>query len=142
MVEEVSANLRAFAAANGIDRRVAAGAVQMLGTSGTVTTLAGVYLDLPRYNRAVVDGCYLEFAAIREISRRLAAMTCAERTANPCIGAERADLVVAGCAILEAICGLWPVGRLRVADRGVREGILAGLILANRRDHRRRRRWQ
>jgi exopolyphosphatase/guanosine-5'-triphosphate,3'-diphosphate pyrophosphatase len=142
MVEEVSGHLRAFAAANGIDRRVAAGAVQMLGTSGTVTTLAGVYLDLPRYNRAVVDGCYLEFAAIREVSRRLAAMTCEERTANPCIGPDRADLVVAGCAILEAICGLWPVGRLRVADRGVREGILAGLILANRRDHRRRRHWQ
>jgi exopolyphosphatase/guanosine-5'-triphosphate,3'-diphosphate pyrophosphatase len=141
MVEEVAGRLRGFADANGIDRRVAAGAVQMLGTSGTVTTLAGVHLDLPRYNRSVVDGCYLDFAAIREVSRRLAAMTCEERTANPCIGPERADLVVAGCAILEAICGLWPVGRLRVADRGVREGILAGLIHANRRRHPRRR-WR
>jgi exopolyphosphatase/guanosine-5'-triphosphate,3'-diphosphate pyrophosphatase len=133
MVEEVSAHLRGFAEANGINRRVAAGAVQMLGTSGTVTTLAGVYLGLPRYNRAVVDGCYLDFAAIREVSRKLAAMTCEERKASPCIGAERADLVIAGCAILEAICGLWPVGRLRVADRGVREGILAGLMRADRR---------
>ena len=68
-------------------------------------------------------------------------MTCEERTANPCIGPDRADLVVAGCAILEAICGLWPVGRLRVADRGVREGILAGLMQSNRSSRRGRRHW-
>ena len=137
MVEEVASHLRAFAGRNGIDRRVAAGAVQMLGTSGTVTTLAGVHQGLPRYNRSIVDGCYLDFAAISRVSRDLAAMTCEERSANPCIGPERADLVVAGCAILEAICGLWPVGRLRVADRGVREGILASLIQADRRPVRR-----
>jgi exopolyphosphatase/guanosine-5'-triphosphate,3'-diphosphate pyrophosphatase len=141
MVEDVAVRLRGFAECNGIDRRVSAGAVQMLGTSGTVTTLAGVHLELPRYSRSVVDGCYLDFAAIRSLSRMLAAMTWEERSANPCIGPERADLVVAGCAILEAICGLWPVGRLRVADRGVREGILAGLIHANRR-RLLRRRWR
>ncbi|MGH6961645.1 MAG: Ppx/GppA family phosphatase, partial [Dongiaceae bacterium] len=124
MVAEVAGRLEDFAVANGIDRRVAAGAVQMLGTSGTVTTLAGVHLGLSRYDRSVVDGCYLDFAAIQSVSRQLAAMTCEERSANPCIGPERADLVVAGCAVLEAICSLWPVGRLRVADRGVREGIL------------------
>jgi exopolyphosphatase/guanosine-5'-triphosphate,3'-diphosphate pyrophosphatase len=142
MVEEMTLQLRSFAEQHGIDRRVAAGAVQMLGTSGTVTTLAGVHLGLPRYNRSVIDGCYLEFSAIREVSRKLAAMTCEERTANPCIGPERADLVVAGCAILEAICILWPIGRLRVADRGVREGILAGLMQANRRGGRGRQRWR
>ncbi len=136
MVAEVAGRLQDFAVANGIDRRVAAGAVQMLGTSGTVTTLAGVHLGLPRYDRSVVDGCYLDFPAIQSVSRQLAAMTCEERSANPCIGPERADLVVAGCAILEAICGLWPVGRLRVADRGVREGILAGLLHATRRHGR------
>jgi len=138
MVEEVSASLRSFAEANGINRRVAAGAVQMLGTSGTVTTLAGVHLGLARYNRALIDGSYLEFPAIRAVSQQLASMTCEERTANPCIGPDRADLVVAGCAILEAICSLWPVGRLRVADRGVREGILAGLMQSNRQQHGRR----
>jgi exopolyphosphatase/guanosine-5'-triphosphate,3'-diphosphate pyrophosphatase len=68
-------------------------------------------------------------------------MTCEERTANPCIGPDRADLVVAGCAILEAICGLWPVGRLRVADRGVREGILAGLMQSSG-SRRGRRYWR
>ena len=141
MVAEVSSHLRAFAEANGINDRVAVGAVQMLGTSGTVTTLAGVHLGLPRYNRSLIDGCYLDFAAISEISETLAAMTCEERTANPCIGPDRADLVVSGCAILEAICGLWPVGRLRVADRGVREGILAGLMQAHLRPLPRRR-WR
>jgi exopolyphosphatase/guanosine-5'-triphosphate,3'-diphosphate pyrophosphatase len=133
MVAEVAAHLRPFEAAYGIARHVAAGAVQMLGTSGTVTTLAGVHLGLPRYDRSVVDGSYLEFDAIQAISRRLAAMDCASRATSPCIGPERADLVVAGCAILEAICTAWPVGRLRVADRGVREGILFGLLAATRR---------
>lgn len=140
MVTDVTDYLRDFAAANGIDRRVSAGGVQMLGTSGTVTTLAGVYLGLPRYDRSVVDGSYLDFPAIRAVSRQLAAMTCEERSANRCVGPERADLVVAGCAILEAICGLWPVGRLRVADRGVREGILDGLMNATRRRGRERHR--
>ena len=141
MVADVTGRLRAFAGRNGIDRRVSAGAVQMLGTSGTVTTLAGVHLGLPRYNRSIVDGSYLDFTAISGLSRKLAAMTCDERSAHPCIGPDRADLVVAGCAILEAICSLWPVGSLRVADRGVREGILAGLIQANGRRPLRRR-WR
>jgi exopolyphosphatase / guanosine-5'-triphosphate,3'-diphosphate pyrophosphatase len=128
MVEEVAVQLRPFAAAHGIAEGIAAGTVQMLGTSGTVTTLAGVHLGLARYDRNQVDGRYLDFAAIRRVSAELAAMECAERAGNPCIGRDRADLVVAGCAILEAMCRLWPVGRLRVADRGVREGILHGLM--------------
>jgi exopolyphosphatase/guanosine-5'-triphosphate,3'-diphosphate pyrophosphatase len=133
MVQDVSAHMAAFAERNGIGPKVAAGAVQMLGTSGTVTTLAGIHLGLARYDRSLVDGTYLDFPAIRSISRNLAAMTYEERSAHACIGVDRADLVVAGCAILEAICGLWPVGRLRVADRGVREGILDGLLNSARR---------
>jgi exopolyphosphatase/guanosine-5'-triphosphate,3'-diphosphate pyrophosphatase len=127
MLDEVRRDLRAFEARHGIAARVAAGAVQMLGSSGTVTTLAGIHLGLPRYIRALVDGTTLDFAAIGALSRRLAGLSLAERATQPCIGRERADLVVAGCAILEAICETWPVGRLRVADRGVREGILIGL---------------
>jgi len=107
--------------------------VQMLGSSGTVTTLAGVQLGLARYDRTYVDGTYLAFADIDRVSRGLAAMTGPERAAQPCIGRERADLVVAGCAILAAICRTWPVGSLRVADRGVREGILFGLMRAGAR---------
>jgi exopolyphosphatase/guanosine-5'-triphosphate,3'-diphosphate pyrophosphatase len=128
MADEMRAALLPFETRHGIARRIAAGQVQMLGSSGTVTTLAGVHLDLPRYNRAQVDGAVLSFTALRQASRRLAAADWEERAKHPCIGRERADLVLAGCAILEAICTLWPVGRLSVADRGIREGILSGLI--------------
>jgi exopolyphosphatase/guanosine-5'-triphosphate,3'-diphosphate pyrophosphatase len=100
----------------------------MLGSSGTVTTLAGVHLELPRYDRSRVDGSALDFADIATVSRRLVSLSWAERAAHPCIGEERADLVLAGCAILDAICLAWPVGRLVVADRGVREGILLGFF--------------
>jgi exopolyphosphatase/guanosine-5'-triphosphate,3'-diphosphate pyrophosphatase len=130
MVGEVAALLGPFAASHGLGDAVPARRVQMLGTSGTVTTLAGVHLGLTRYDRNQVDGRHLEFGAIRRVSAMLAEMDCAARAAHPCIGRDRADLVVAGCAILEAICRLWPVGRLRVADRGVREGILLGLSFA------------
>jgi exopolyphosphatase / guanosine-5'-triphosphate,3'-diphosphate pyrophosphatase len=130
MVDAVMRSLAPLEAAHGIAAQVAEGRVQMLGSSGTVTTLSGIRMNLPRYDRSVVDGSWLEFATIVEITRDLARMTCAERARQPCIGRDRADLVVAGCAILEAICRLWPVGRVRVADRGLREGILFGLIAA------------
>ncbi len=128
IVAKVMRRVAPFEERHRIRDRIAAGAVQMLGTSGTVTTLAGVHLQLPRYTRSVVDGTYLTFGDVRALSRSLAAMDVRERAAHPCIGPKRADLVVAGCAILEAICATWPVGKLRVADRGVREGILIGLI--------------
>ncbi len=126
--DEVAALLAPLEARHEIAKRIASGEVQMLGSSGTVTTLAGVHLKLPRYERAYVDGTYLQFDEIDRVSRELAALTGPERAARPCIGGERADLVVAGCAILAAICRTWPVGSLRVADRGVREGILFGLM--------------
>ncbi|HXP76627.1 MAG TPA: Ppx/GppA phosphatase family protein [Stellaceae bacterium] len=128
MVEEVRASLAPFEERHAISRLVADGSLQLLGSSGTVTTLAGVHLDLPRYDRTKVDGSVLRFAEIDRASRRLAALSWEERAAHPCIGEERADLVLAGCAILEAICSLWPAGRLVVADRGVREGILLGFF--------------
>lgn len=125
---EIAAMLAAFCARNEIASAVSGGAVQMLGTSGTVTTLTGIHLRLPRYDRSQVDGRYLEFEAIDAINRELAALDWQGRAATPCVGPERADLVVAGCIILSAICRLWPVGRLRVADRGLREGILFELV--------------
>ncbi|MBX6324146.1 MAG: Ppx/GppA family phosphatase, partial [Rhodospirillaceae bacterium] len=131
MVADATAHLRTFDAGGEIAAALAAGGAQVLGTSGTVTTLAGVHLGLARYDRTRVDGCFLTAEALKGVTRRLAAASYEERVANPCIGRERADVVVAGCAILEAICGLWPVGRLRVADRGVREGILFGLMAAD-----------
>ena len=104
------------------------GALRLLGTSGTVTTLASVYLKLPSYDRRAVDGLVVPVAEMRAIGHRLAAMSIAERARVPCIGSERADLVVAGCAILEAILDLWPAARVGVADRGIREGILRSLM--------------
>ena len=101
---------------------------RLLGTSGTVTTLASVFLGLPSYERRAVDGLHVPTAEMRAISRRLAAMSMAERQHVPCIGTERADLVVAGCAILEAILDLWDAPRVGVADRGIREGILRSLM--------------
>ena len=105
---------------------------RLLGTSGTVTTLGSVHLGLPCYDRSVVDGLIVPAAAMRRISGELAAMSVPERSQLACIGTERADLVVAGCAILETIMDLWPAERLGIADRGIREGILRRLMGAQR----------
>jgi exopolyphosphatase / guanosine-5'-triphosphate,3'-diphosphate pyrophosphatase len=128
MVAEAETALVPFEQTHRIRRYIAAARVQMLGSSGTVTTLAGVHMALPRYTRALVDGSVLTFEQIAVVSGRLAGLDFAGRAASPCVGRERADLVLSGCAILDAICASWPVGRLRVADRGVREGILFDLI--------------
>jgi len=100
----------------------------LLGTSGTVTTIAGIHLRLPRYDRARVDGCWMQTNDARSIVRSLLDRSYEERVAEPCIGRDRADLVLAGCAILEALVRMWPCERIRVADRGLREGILATLM--------------
>jgi exopolyphosphatase / guanosine-5'-triphosphate,3'-diphosphate pyrophosphatase len=131
MVAEAKAALAPFERTHKIGRHVARASVQMLGSSGTVTTLAGVHMALTRYTRGLVDGTLLTFDEIAAVSARLAALGLAGRAANPCIGRERADLVLSGCAILDAICATWPVGRLIVADRGVREGILCDLMRAS-----------
>jgi exopolyphosphatase/guanosine-5'-triphosphate,3'-diphosphate pyrophosphatase len=102
--------------------------LRLLGTSGTVTTLASLHLDLPQYDRRAVDGLVVPAQAMRDISTELSSMSIEKRRELPCIGRERADLVVAGCAILETILDLWPANRLGVADRGIREGILRSLI--------------
>ena len=105
--------------------------LRLLGTSGTVTTLASLHLDLPQYDRRAVDGLIVPASSTREISQSLSAMSPEERRQLPCIGNERADLVVAGCAILEAILDIWPAPRLGVADRGIREGILRSMMSAD-----------
>ncbi len=102
--------------------------LRLLGTSGTVTTLASLHLKLPQYDRSAVDGLIVQSDSMRNLCTSLAGMTPAQRRAQPCIGRERSDLVIAGCAILEAILDLWPAHRLGVADRGIREGILRGLM--------------
>ena len=128
MVADVTAALADFEGAHRFRSRIAKGCAHFLGTSGTVTTIAGIHLGLPAYDRSRVDGCWLSAPDVRQVSDALIGMSYAERVAQPCIGQERADLVLAGCAILEALLRVWPCQRLRVADRGLREGILATLM--------------
>jgi len=129
----VSESFSAFAKRVGPARGSAAetGPLRLLGTSGTVTTLASLHLELPQYDRRMVDGLIVPAESMRDISSRLSSMSIEERREVNCIGRERADLVVAGCAILESILDLWPAARLGVADRGIREGILRSLIASH-----------
>jgi exopolyphosphatase / guanosine-5'-triphosphate,3'-diphosphate pyrophosphatase len=103
----------------------------LLGTSGTVTTIAGVHLGLRRYDRSRVDGCWMTEQAVDSVIKQLLGMTYEQRAANGCIGRERADLVMAGCAILEEVRSAFPAENVRVADRGLREGILAEMFADN-----------
>ncbi len=112
----------------------------LLGTSGTVTTVAGIHMGLKRYDRAKVDGAWIGRTAASAVADSLLDLTLAQRAAHPCVGIERADLVLAGCAILEAINRAWPASGLRVADRGLREGILFSLMAADEAAPRKRRR--
>jgi exopolyphosphatase/guanosine-5'-triphosphate,3'-diphosphate pyrophosphatase len=142
MVSSVTKMLVPFEQKNRFGERLAGRSVHFLGTSGTVTTIAGILLGLPRYDRNKVDGSWLEVPDVMGVTQSLLSKTYAQRIAEPCIGRERADLVLAGCAILEAVLRMWPAQRLRVADRGLREGILTTLMLEDGvwRQNRRRRR--
>jgi exopolyphosphatase/guanosine-5'-triphosphate,3'-diphosphate pyrophosphatase len=128
MVADVTALLSPFVASNRLRQRMAGKRTQLLGTSGTATTVAGVHLRLPHYDRRRIDGFWLNVDQVRAVTSQLLASSHAQRVAQPCIGSERAGLVLAGCAILEAVLRAWPCERLRVADRGLREGILATLM--------------
>jgi exopolyphosphatase/guanosine-5'-triphosphate,3'-diphosphate pyrophosphatase len=111
----------------------------LIGTSGAITSLAGLHLALPRYDRSRVDGIWMTRDDCDAAAGRLLGLSPRERAAQPCIGPDRADLVLAGAAILQAVQELWPCSRVRVADRGLREGILISLM-AQRSGKRRRRR--
>ena len=128
MVADVMVHIDAFDGREALNKVFKHGRVHLLGTSGTVTTLAGIHLDLPRYDRRRVDGVWLSSEDVDAVIDRLLGMAYEERAKNPCIGQERADLVLAGCAILNAIRLTWPTNRLRVADRGLREGLLAEMM--------------
>jgi exopolyphosphatase/guanosine-5'-triphosphate,3'-diphosphate pyrophosphatase len=128
MVEHVRQLLMANDAASRFGPLFRAGRGQLIGNSGTVTSLAGVHLRLERYQRSAVDGVWLSREGASEARARLHDATPEERAAEPCIGPERADLVLSGCAILDAVWSVWPADRLRVGDRGLREGILLSMM--------------
>lgn len=128
MVDEVAAMLDRFEGRARLAHVAGGGRFHLLGTSGTVTTLAGVHLGLERYDRRRVDGLWMDNAQVDAMIAKLLGWDFEQRVANACIGADRADLVLAGCAILEAVRRHWPSERLRVADRGLREGMLSELM--------------
>jgi exopolyphosphatase/guanosine-5'-triphosphate,3'-diphosphate pyrophosphatase len=132
MVGFVSSHLRQFRGREKLRQMIAEHPVHLIGTSGTVTTLAGLHLGLERYERQKVDGLWMTSLQIDDTMSALRHMPFDRRVAHPCIGRDRADLVLPGCAIFEAIRREWPTARVRVADRGLREGILISLIDADR----------
>lgn len=128
LIDRIDGLLQPFDQRNGISQAISNNRVRMIGTSGTVTTLGAMYLNLPRYNRSRVDGLELDFEDMRGIASNLIDMSCEERIAHPCLGHGRGDLMLMGLVVLRAICDRWPVGKLRVADRGIREGVLFDLM--------------
>ena len=131
MVSTLVDRLKHFDVANKISQTIEGTNVQLLSTSGTVTTLAAIHLDLPRYDRSKIDGITLSVKDIRATTKRLLDMKQYERFNHPCIGADRADFILSGCAIFEAISTLWPTQNITIADRGVREGIILSLLEKN-----------
>jgi exopolyphosphatase/guanosine-5'-triphosphate,3'-diphosphate pyrophosphatase len=138
MVEAVKAEIDAFRGADALKPLFEAGRAHLIGTSGAITSLAGLHLGLARYERARVDGLWMTRQDCDAAAERLMQLSPKERAAQPCIGPDRADLVLAGAAILQAVQELWPCARVRVADRGLREGLLMSLM--SRPPRRRRRR--
>jgi exopolyphosphatase/guanosine-5'-triphosphate,3'-diphosphate pyrophosphatase len=128
MVQEVEDMLSRFQSPEAHELNGENSGFHMIGTSGTVTTLAGVFLNLPRYDRRQVDGLWMSAEEVTAMQDKLVALDFSARAANPCIGPDRADLVLAGCAILEAIRRRFPASRMRVADRGLREGLLTEMM--------------
>jgi exopolyphosphatase/guanosine-5'-triphosphate,3'-diphosphate pyrophosphatase len=128
MVEHVKSHISPFGHADRFREVFENDRAHLIGTSGAITSLAGMHLGLKRYERAKIDGLWLVRSDCDLAARKLRALSPADRAAEPCIGPDRADLVLAGAAILEAVQELWPCSRVRVADRGLREGLLLSLM--------------
>jgi exopolyphosphatase/guanosine-5'-triphosphate,3'-diphosphate pyrophosphatase len=138
MVETMKAEIAAFTRAEPLREVFDADRAHLIGTSGAITSLAGLHLDLPRYDRSRVDGIWMTREECDAAAARLLALSPKARAEQPCIGPDRADLVLAGAAILQAVQEIWPCTRVRVADRGLREGILISLMADRGRRRRKR----
>jgi exopolyphosphatase/guanosine-5'-triphosphate,3'-diphosphate pyrophosphatase len=140
MVDAVKSAMTADERAEAMRPIFEAGRAHMVGTSGAITSLAGLHLGLAKYDRRIVDGAWMTLSDCQNTTARLMSLSPSERAAEPCIGADRADLVLAGAAILTAIQELWPCEKIRVADRGLREGLLLSLMSDAKPPSRNRRR--
>ncbi|HEY7852300.1 MAG TPA: Ppx/GppA phosphatase family protein [Caulobacteraceae bacterium] len=136
MVEAFKIEISGFARADELRELFTGGSAHLVGTSGAITSLAGLHLGLARYDRGRVDGLWMTRGECETVAARLAGLTVAQRGAEPCVGPDRADLVLAGAAILQAVQEVWPCERVRVADRGLREGLLLSLMSEERRRRR------
>ena len=140
MVGAVRTQIAAFGAADPLRTHFESGRAHLIGTSGAITSLAGMHLGLRRYDRSRVDGLWMTRSECDAAANRLREVGREGRAAEPCIGPDRADLVLAGAAILEAVQQLWPCDRVRVADRGLREGMLLALMRESEGRPKRKRR--
>lgn len=132
MKETVREAIREQGADTRFTRAFEEGRGHLIGTSGTITSLAGIHLKLPYYQRNKVDGLWLRSHDAVTVARDMASLSPEDRAKEPCIGEDRARMLVAGCAIIDVVCEMWPSKMIRVADRGLREGMLIGLIGAGR----------
>lgn len=128
IVERLMNRLGEFDSKHGIRNTIDSRDVQLLSTSGTVTTLAAIYMDLERYDRSRIDGINIPVDHLRQAIQKLLKMNPGSRYQHPCIGSQRADYIISGCAILEAIHRTWPIANITIADRGVREGIIIDML--------------
>lgn len=121
-------NLVSFSPYSELQRREG---FQIIGTSGTVTTVAASHLGLRRYDRSKVDGLRMTSDQIDAVVRNYLAMGPEGRRTDPRIGRDRHALIMSGAAILQALLRVWPTDRLSVADRGLREGLLYAQMSAD-----------
>ena len=128
IIERTHKLLKEFDEKYGISEAIHNQEIQVIGTSGTVTVLGAVHLNLSRYNRSAVDGISILKSDIDKAIAKIKRLGDEGRKKHPCIGAQKADLTIAGCAIIEALCSYWPITEVTVADRGIREGILLDMM--------------
>lgn len=128
IVERTHEILSGFEEKYQIREAIAKQEIQVIGTSGTATVLGAVHLNLPRYNRSAVDGISISKQDIQRVICKIKRLGDEGRKKHPCIGAQKSELTMAGCAIIEALCSFWPISEITVADRGIREGILLDMM--------------
>ena len=116
--------------------------IQVLGTSGTVTVLGAIHLNLSRYNRSAVDGLALSAQDVDKTISKIKRMGDEGRKKHACIGTQKSDLTMAGCAIIEGLMSFWNVSEITIADRGIREGILLDLMHSERGEKKRNKKFR
>lgn len=142
IIERTHKILQDFEEKHHISEAIAKQEIQVLGTSGTVTVLGAVHLNLPRYNRSAVDGLALSRQDVERTISKIKRMGDEGRKKHCCIGAQKADLTMAGCAIIEGLLSYWPISEITIADRGIREGILLDMMHSDKHQKRDRKRFR